>query len=342
MPHRAIRSAVSAGAVALGYLTGAFLLFGADVTDRRGLVPRNDCHHDSHDDTVFGPWSAPVNVGAPVNSADSDFGPNLSRDGLSLYFSSNRPGGWGGNDIWVAQRAKRKDPWGEPRNLGAPVNTPGLDQGPTLSRDGRSLYFFNDRPGGFGAIDLYVSHRRDRHDDFGWEEPQNLGPMINSAAVEAGAALFEHGDTLTLYFQSNRPNGIGGYDIYVSERHRGGDFEAPLLVEELSTPFDDRVPAIRGDGLEIFLDSDRPGTLGGFDIWSPVRATTCDRWSPPTNLTILNTPGFDGRPAPTFDGRSLYFFSNRPGGFGGNDLYISTRERLEDDDDEDEHDQDDE
>src|SRR3989442_8393823 len=77
----------------------------------------------------FSEWSPPVNLGPAINSTFNDDGPALSKDGLSLYFRSDRPrGGMGGNDIWVSQRASRESPWGEPVNLGPTVNT-GFNEG---------------------------------------------------------------------------------------------------------------------------------------------------------------------------------------------------------------------
>jgi hypothetical protein len=280
----------------------------------------------------YSAWSAPVNLGPVVNSASFDFGPCLSDDGRSLYLASRRPGGLGGSDIYVSQRASVHAPWGPPQNLGPNINTASDDQGPTLSPDGRRLYFFSTRPGGFGSSDLYVARRRHKRDDFEWQAAENLGPSINTTASEAGASLFEDEDTTILYFQSDRPGGRGGVDIYASTRDKDeddGPFGAPALVEELSSASNDRVPAIGRDGLEMFLDSDRPGTLGGFDLWASTRRSTADHWSTPVNLgPSVNTAGFEGRPFPSFDARALFFFSDRPGGFGAIDLYVSTRTKL--------------
>ena len=80
-------------------------------------------------------WSEPVNLGAPVNSAFTEQNSALSKDGLTLYIQSNRPGGFGGNDLWVSHRASLDSPWEEPVNLGNVVNTPGAEGGPWLSND---------------------------------------------------------------------------------------------------------------------------------------------------------------------------------------------------------------
>src|SRR5207245_5255159 len=93
-------------------------------------------------------WSEPVNLGPVVNSSAGDNNPTLSSDGLSLYFASDRPGGLGNTDIWVARRASIDGPWETPIHLGAPVNTASADGGPVLSPDGHLLFIHSSRPGG--------------------------------------------------------------------------------------------------------------------------------------------------------------------------------------------------
>jgi hypothetical protein len=234
------------------------------------------------------PWKKLAKPSA--NERTADFGPCLSSGGRSLYFASRRPGGLGGSDIWVSKRSRTGDSWGHPKNLGPGINMPDDDQGPTLSRDERQLYFFSTRPGGFGGSDLYVARRRNKRDDFGWAAPENLGSGVNTAANDDGAAPFEVDETKAslLYFHSDRPGGLGGVDIYASSRSKGHDsFGPPVLVAELSSAFNDRVPAIRRDGLELFLDSDRPGTLGGIDLWVATRVRAADRWSTPLTWALV-------------------------------------------------------
>ena len=282
----------------------------------------------------WGPWSAPVNLGPVVNSSSDDNRPAISKDGLSLYISSDRPGGSGGLDIWVSQRASVDDPWGPPQNLGPTVNSSLNDVAPTFSPDGHRMYFHSFRAGGCGLADLYVSRRHDLRDDFGWGPPEDLGCVVNTPYVNAGPTIFEDEATgiTTLYFtvRNNPPGSDQGFDIYASTR--AGDEEAfgpPVLVPELSSPFRDTRTTIRRDGLEIFLSSGRPGGVGSEDLWVSTRTSTLDLWSTPVNLgAVVNSAAFDGGPALSFDGATLYFHSNRPGGSGGNDLYVTTRTRL--------------
>ena len=105
--------------------------------------------------SVSDPWGPPVNLGGPVNTAYREDSPDTSADGLLLLFSSNRPGGFGGSDIWMSRRTTIEEDWGPPVNLGPGVNGPARDEGPTISVDGKTLHFHSNRSGGVGGYDLW-------------------------------------------------------------------------------------------------------------------------------------------------------------------------------------------
>src|SRR3989454_11778264 len=155
-------------------------------------------------------WSAAVNLGPAINSASDEQHPAISKDGLSLYFASDRAGGMGGLDIYVSQRSSVDDPWGPPANLGHNINSAGNDLAPTFSPDGHLLYFHSNGRGGCGGADLFVSRRHDKRDDFGWELAEDLGCVVNSPFNDAGPTIFEDEATgiTTLYFtvQNNPPS----------------------------------------------------------------------------------------------------------------------------------------
>ncbi len=289
------------------------------------------------DTPKFSDWSTPVNLGPMVNTASLDAGPAISKDGLTLYFSSDRVDGMGGQDIWVTNRPTLDSPWGAPANLTA-INTTALEQVPALSRDEHWLFFNSDRIGGCGGVDIWASFRVNTHDDFSWEPPVNLGPGdqcgigVNSAFFDGGVSYFENddGSAPQLFFGSARPGGPGGIDIYVSAQQADGSFGPATLVPELSSPQSDQRPVPRFDGLELFLFSDRIGTLGGFDVWVATRETVADAWSTPVNLgPSVNTAASDERQAYlSSDRETLFFVSNRPGGSGGFDLYATKRTKT--------------
>jgi Tol biopolymer transport system component len=272
-------------------------------------------------------WSAPVNLGAVVNSSFNDQGPAISKDGLSLYFSSGRPGGFGGSDIWVSQRASLEAPWDSPINLGGVVNTAANESIPALSRDEHWLFFNRNISGGFN--DLWAFYRQHTHDDFGWQRLVNLGEGVNSAFNDQGGGYFENdeGGAPLLFFGSDRPGGPGFNDIYVSQLLPTGSFGPANLVAELSGAADDLRPSVRFDGLEVFFFSNRPGSLGS-DLWTATRETVFDIWSNVENLgTVVNSSANDMHPYIAPDRRTLYFASNRAGGLGLQDLYVTTRTR---------------
>jgi hypothetical protein len=285
----------------------------------------------------FSSWSAAVNLGPTVNSTANDACPSISRDGLSLYFASTRAGGQGGLDIYVSHRESLEDPWEAPVNLGPTINTASNEFCPALSIDGHLLFFASNRAGGCGGIDIYVSRRLDKREDFGesgWGPPQNLGCTINSSMDDFGPNYFEVNGVGTLYFNSNRLGGAGGEDIYAAARDADDasgmpSFEPPTPVMELNTGSNDQQPSVRRDGLEVIFTSDRPGGIGNLDLWVATRASTSDPWSNPQNLgTAVNSTAADARPALSWDGTELYFGSTRSGGFGSGDLYVSTRTKI--------------
>jgi hypothetical protein len=280
-------------------------------------------------------WSAATNLGAAVNSEFEDLLAHVSKDGLSLYFASDRPGGFGNFDIWVSQRASRDAEWGSPMNVGRSINTTSNDRAPALSRDGHFLFFATNRSGGFGLLDIWVSHRTDTHDDFGWKSPANLGAGINGSANDYGPGFLENDDIgiPSLFFGSNRAGGAGGFDVYISHLQANGSFGPGFLIVELSSPQADFRATVRPNGLELFFDSDRPGPpgvvgIGLRDLWVSTRETVSLPWSIPVHVgPIVNSEFDDMFPALTSDGTTLVFSSDRPGGFGGTDLYLSSRDR---------------
>ena len=276
----------------------------------------------------YSDWSAPVNLGPNINSAFNEAHCAITHQGLSLYFSSNRPGGFGAADIYVSRRPSLDAPWGPPQNLGSSINSPNGEWPQNISPDDHWMFFTSDRPGGFGGLDIWVSHRADVNDDFGWEAPKNLGPSVNTSADEADPSYFVDPATgkATLYLTSTRPGGVGDNDIYQSTQNEDGSFNPPVLVPELSSPnFDGRM-TVRYDGLEIIFASERPGGAGGLDFWVSTRQTTSDAWSPPINLgPVVNTPRDERAPNLSSDGMTLFFQSPREGGLGGADLWMTTR-----------------
>jgi hypothetical protein len=276
----------------------------------------------------FGAWSPAQSLeslggSSEVNTASLDGCPIQSPDGLDLYMATNRPGGLGGIDIWVASRSSTSQGFGAPANLGAPINSSADDFCPTPV-PGKGLFFVSSRAGGCGTgADIYLARNNPAH---GWTDPVHLGCVVNSAAGEASPSYFEEDGQGVLYFSSNR---IGISNIYRSLELADGSFGTPAPVAELNTGSEDARPNLRRDGLEIVFDSTRPGGLGGPDIYAASRASVGDAWSAPINLgPDINSGAADTRGSLSADGRTLLFGSGREGGEGSSDIYFSTRERL--------------
>jgi Tol biopolymer transport system component len=267
-------------------------------------------------------------MGPPINTSFDDFGPALSKDGLSLYFTSSRPGGAGSMDLWVSQRSTKDAAWEPPENLGAPVNSAASEHVPALSRDGHWLFFNSTRAGGFGGQDIWASWRADIRDNFAWTAPFNLGEGVNSTFVDVNPAYFENDETGAplLFFTSNRPGGPGAFDVYVSQLESSGWFGRATLVSELSSGSAEQRPSIRFDGLEILLVRSPAGLPLSGDLWESTREAAIDPWSSPTDLgATINTEFHEAHPYLAADRQTLVFSSDRADGFGGLDLYVTTR-----------------
>ncbi|PZF73241.1 OmpA family protein [Taibaiella soli] len=152
-------------------------------------------------------WSTPESFGATINTPGFEGMPCLSSDNRELYFVSDRPGGFGGKDIWMSRFEHGL--WQEPRNLGPEINTPGNEISPYLFADNQTLYFASDGHVGMGGSDLY---RSKRVDDSTWSHPENLGYPINTPYDEISLNLTQDGKKA--YLSSDRDSAAGNFDIY--------------------------------------------------------------------------------------------------------------------------------
>ena len=292
--------------------------------DKQPQQPVLGLHGPSFMTSAWSEWSTPVNLGPPINTSFAENHPFLSKDGLSLYLTSDRTGTIGGQDLWVARRACEDCAWEAPVNLGAVINTTGLDAGADVSNDGHFLYFFSNRPGGVGGNDVYVSRRDNTGDDLGWETPQLLGSEVNSLADENALTFHDN----QLYFTRGNP-ALQQQDLYVAPIKRDGEIGAPAVaLSDLNHPAaNDAAPALRTDGKEIFFQRGFPaGGFGFADLWVSTRQGANGPWSTPVNVGApINTAGFEQQAALSYDGRTLLWASTRTGGAGGFDIWMSTR-----------------
>jgi hypothetical protein len=157
---------------------------------------------------VDGEWSELENLGAPINSPYTDHCLYFAGENWEVaYWTSTRPGGFGGNDIWMSERVDGV--WQEAVNLGPDVNSAASEHHSLPSADGASLFVSSDREGGLGGEDIYVTSR---NDDGSWGALVNLGPLINSEAHDRCPAFSP--DYERFYFDSERAGGFGGKDLW--------------------------------------------------------------------------------------------------------------------------------
>ena len=181
---------------------GKYLFFTA--CDRQGSLGNCDIYFSFNDN---GRWTQPYNIGSPVNTPYWESQPSISADGNMLFFSSNRPGGFGGKDIWYSVLGADSK-WKQPVNLGEKVNTEGDEMSPFIHFDGRTLYFSSDGRAGMGGFDIYMTTM---NPDTTWTEPVNLGYPINTYNDEMGLVIESSGKRA--YFSSVREKS-NGKDIF--------------------------------------------------------------------------------------------------------------------------------
>jgi len=167
--------------------------------------------------------------------------------------------------------------------------------------------------------------------DFTFGTPINLGPTVNSSSRDFSASI--SADGLSLFFISNRPGGVGGLDIWVTTRETLDDeWGTPAnLGPTINTPVGEWGVSISSDGLSLYFDTSQSGSVAINDLWVATRATTDDDWGNPVNLgPTVNSSGDDYTSSISADDLSLYFMSNRSGGVGAYDLWVTTRETIHD------------
>jgi outer membrane protein OmpA-like peptidoglycan-associated protein len=167
-------------------------------------------------------WTAPQGIGKPVNTGAWEAQPSFSSDGSALYFASNRPGGFGGRDIWVSYLDTNMK-LSEPKNLGPNINTKYDDQCPFIHADNQTLYFTSNGWPGMGNGDIYIS----RKTDTGWTKAVNIGYPINTENDDNGMTVSYDGKTA--FLSSSRAGGFGGLDLY--------SFELPENMQPKKTTY---------------------------------------------------------------------------------------------------------
>jgi Tol biopolymer transport system component len=227
----------------------------------------------------------------------------------------------------MTARESVDEPFGNPVNLGAQVNSEDIDGGPALSGDALTLVFDSNRPGGEGDTDLWASTRPTNTELFG--EPVNLGDVVNTQHREFTPWL--SADGRMLIFSSTRPGGRTSYNMWMASRESAGEgFGKPV---PLPIEFNRKVVlgAVSGaclspDGLSLLFHGRASGGHGREEIWISRRPDISSRFGEPLNLGVpVNGGASESGPYFSANGQTLYFASDRPGGLGGKDLWRCSR-----------------
>ena len=207
-------------------------------------------------------WDKVKDIGPPINTIENEGAFSISSDGNYIFFTScSRNGGKGQCDIWLT--SKKNNRWDEPKNLQSPINTKYWESQPSISSDGRMLYFSSDRPGGYGGTDIWVSE----FSNSGWSAPKNLGPAVNTSKDEQFP--FIHSDNRTLYFSSNGHPGLGKSDLYLTRKDVKLNWATPINMGfPINSRGQDWNLVVARDGKTAYFSSDQLKGFGGLDIYT--------------------------------------------------------------------------
>lgn len=264
---------------------------------------------NTNKDYVF----VPQNMGADINTSESEYCPSLTIDGKQLVFTRRLNGA---NEDFFNSK-KNIDQWGKATPIEGNVNSNQNEGAQNISQDGQWLVFTGcNRPEGFGSCDIYISYLEKN----GWSEPTNLGGWVNSDQWESQPCLSP--DKTKLYFASRRHGGFGGSDIYVSHLQPNGKWsECENLGEGINTSGDEQSPFIHADNQTLYFTSNYWPGYGDDDLFYTRKGPMGD-WSKPINLGYpINTINREGTLFISADGKTAYYASDRSDTKGEMDIY---------------------
>ncbi|TND07588.1 MAG: OmpA/MotB domain-containing protein [Bacteroidetes bacterium] len=270
----------------------------------------------------------PKNMGAAINTADCEYFPGVTADDATFLFTRNKRVQTGNildnqEDFFVSTR-KADGSWTPSMSIGSPINTPRNEGAPSLSPDGRFLFFtacadyndYGEGRRGFGSCDLFYSERKGKN----WSNPVNLGRKINSEYWESQPSFSSDGRTL--YFVSNRKGGEGDGDIWMCALTDQGEWgEVVNLGPVINTPNREEAVFIHPDNMTLYFASKGHPGMGGLDLFVSHRKED-GSWGVPQNLGFpINTFKDESGMIVNGKGNMAYFSSDRAGTLGCEDLY---------------------
>jgi outer membrane protein OmpA-like peptidoglycan-associated protein len=239
---------------------GQTLMFTRQVSTGRSMPRTQEDFYLSH--MSNGLWGKALNAGFPLNTSSNEGAQTLSSDGRYMYFTAcEKQDGQGSCDIYYSSYDGKI--WSLPYNIGPPVNSRSWESQPSVSANGKMLFFASNRAGGAGGMDLWYSVLGE---DGKWKLPVNPGLKINSSGDEMSP--FIHFDGKTLYFSSNGRVGMGGYDIYFTKMREDTSWTDPINLGYPINTFNDELGLIiDARGGQAYFSSIRDNTHGK-DIFS--------------------------------------------------------------------------
>ncbi len=255
----------------------------------------------------------PKNLGDGINSNYLEYYPSLTIDGKKMIFTRRVNND---EDFYESEFIDGK--WNKATPAKGKLNTTLNEGAQAISQDGQWLIFTGcNYPEGQGSCDLYISFKTKNG---GWTEAENLGPIINTDLWESAPSLSP--DKKDLYFSSNRFNGFGGKDIWVTHRQTNGKWTAPEnLGPTINTSADETCPFIHADNQTLYFNSNGLPGYGMADLFLS-RKNNENKWTTPINLGYpINTIDDEGSLTVASDGKTSYYASDRKNNNAGLDIY---------------------
>lgn len=219
---------------------------------------------------ISGQWDEAKNAGMPLNTEQNEGAQTLSSNGSYMFFTAcDKKGNIGSCDLYFS--AFSDGWWTTPLNLGKPVNTAYWESQPSVTADGKMLFFCSNRPGGLGGKDIWFTLMSETGR---WKVPVNMGPMVNTAGDESSP--FIHFDGRTLYFSSDGRTGMGGSDLYLTRMNADSTWTVPVnLGYPINTSNDESGLIIESSGRKAYFSTIRDKAYGkdifSFDLYDSIR-----------------------------------------------------------------------